>query len=349
MAAPATRPCFCEQYAFKGDCVCASLEAAGTTSVAARAAARELPRCAVDAASTKVAAAAGAAAASATGSSGSGAGASPSVLLLEHVRHLATMDDEGTEIKDAYLLIVDGVIQAVGPMSGAASMEREFATALSVHGLQRLDCRNHVVLPGLVNTHHHMFQTLTRCVAQDASLFVWLQHLYEPWCRLTGDDLFTATQTAMAEMLLSGCTCASDHHYVFPNDVTLDHQIRAAREVGMRFTATRGAMSLGKSKGGLPPDRLVEEEPAILADMERLVRAYHDPARYSMLRIALAPCSPFSVTEVLMRDAAVLARAYPGVRLHTHREYPEVCMRPTCVASSRIASRLAAASDIDHK
>jgi len=180
-----------------------------------------------------------------------------------------------------------------------------------------IDLSRHIALPGLVNTHHHMFQSLTRALAQDAELFDWLRHLYPIWQGLRGQHLTVAAKTAMAELLLSGCTTASDHHYIFPNDVQLEHEIIAAQELGLRFHAARGSMSLGESAGGLPPDSLVESERHILRDTQRLIETWHDPAPQSMLRIVVAPCSPFSVSEDLMRESAALARAY-GTQLHTH-------------------------------
>lgn len=231
-----------------------------------------------------------------------------STLLVRRARVVVTMDDARREIADGSVFARDGVIEAVGPGAGLP------ATADVV-----IDARDHVVLPGLVNTHHHFYQTLTRAVpaAQDAELFGWLKTLYPIWARLTPEMAYVSTQTAMAELLLSGCTTTSDHLYLYPNGVRLDDTIEAAREVGMRFHAARGAMSVGESKGGLPPDALVEDEAAILADTERLIERWHDPARFAMTRIVVAPCSPFSVGRELMRDAALLARER-GVSLHTH-------------------------------
>jgi cytosine/adenosine deaminase-related metal-dependent hydrolase len=173
------------------------------------------------------------------------------------------------------------------------------------------------VLPGLINTHHHMYQTLTRACAQDKELFAWLRELYPIWSRLTGEAVYVSAKLAMAELILSGCTTSSDHLYIFPNDVKLEDEIRAAQEIGMRFHAARGSMSVGESKGGLPPDSVVEDEAAILRDTQRVIETYHDKNRYAMLRIVVAPCSPFSVSQNLMREAATLARSH-GVHLHTH-------------------------------
>jgi cytosine/adenosine deaminase-related metal-dependent hydrolase len=176
-----------------------------------------------------------------------------------------------------------------------------------------------IVLPGLVNTHHHLYQTLTRAVpaAQDATLFQWLKTLYPIWAGLTPEAVYTSTLVGLAEMMLSGCTTASDHLYIYPNGCRIDDEIRAAQEIGIRFHPTRGSMSLGESQGGLPPDRVVEEEGFILKETRRAIEEFHDPEPYSMLRIAVAPCSPFSVTPDLMREAAALARSY-DVQLHTH-------------------------------
>jgi cytosine/adenosine deaminase-related metal-dependent hydrolase len=182
-----------------------------------------------------------------------------------------------------------------------------------------LDLRGHLVLPGLVNTHHHFYQTLTRAVpaAQDANLFNWLKTLYPIWARLTPDDIFVSTQTALAELALSGCTTASDHLYLFPNGSRLDDEIAAAKEIGVRLQASRGSMSLGESQGGLPPDSVVDTEDNILKDSQRLIQQYHDPKPGAFVQVVLAPCSPFSVTGELMKQSAALARQY-GVHLHTH-------------------------------
>ncbi len=182
-----------------------------------------------------------------------------------------------------------------------------------------LDLKGHIVLPGLVNTHHHFYQTLTRAVpaAQDANLFNWLKTLYPIWARITPDDIFISTQTAMAELALSGCTTAADHLYLFPNGSKLDDEIAAASEVGLRLQASRGSMSLGESQGGLPPDSVVDSEDVILKDSQRLIEKYHDAKAGAMMQIVLAPCSPFSVSSELMKQSAKLARKY-GVRLHTH-------------------------------
>lgn len=229
-------------------------------------------------------------------------------LLLHHADILVTMDATRREIPDGAVFIRDGVIEAVGP-----------SAELPAHADEVRDLSGRIVLPGLVNTHHHMYQSLTRAVpgAQDAELFGWLQTLYPMWAGLTPEMIRVSTLTAMAELILSGCTTSSDHLYLYPNGSRLDDSIEAATLIGMRFHACRGSMSVGRSKGGLPPDALVEDEAAILADSRRLIETWHDPARHAMLRIAVAPCSPFSVSRDLMRESALLARSY-GVSMHTH-------------------------------
>jgi cytosine/adenosine deaminase-related metal-dependent hydrolase len=227
-------------------------------------------------------------------------------LLVKNATVVATMDDERREIAGGGLFIRNNVIEQVGP-----------SAELPSDADRTLDLSDHLVLPGLVNTHHHLYQSLTRVLAQDADLFTWLKTLYPIWANLTDEAVYISTLTGLAELALSGCTTSSDHLYVFPNDCTLDNQIRAAGEIGVRFHAARGSMSLGESQGGLPPDRVTEDEAFILKDSQRLIENYHDPERHAMIRIVLAPCSPFSVTPDLMRESADLARAY-GVRLHTH-------------------------------
>jgi len=229
-------------------------------------------------------------------------------LLVLHAELMATMDDHRREIPDGGLFIRDGFIEAVGPSNQLPQEADEI-----------LDLSGHVLLPGLINTHHHFYQTLTRAVpeAQNANLFNWLKTLYPIWARMKPEDIRISTQTALAELALSGCTTAQDHLYLFPNGSRLDDEIYAARQVGLRLHASRGSMSLGESKGGLPPDSVVEDEDAILKDSQRLIETYHDPKPGSMTQIVLAPCSPFSVTGELMRQSALLARQY-GVHLHTH-------------------------------
>jgi len=228
-------------------------------------------------------------------------------LLIKNA-HIVTMDDHQREIPEGGLFIRRGLIQEVGPMSELPPTADEV-----------LDLKGHIVLPGLVNTHHHFYQTLTRAVpaAQDANLFNWLTTLYPIWARIRPEDIFTSTQTALAELALSGCTTASDHLYLFPNGSKLDDEIAAAQEIGLRLQASRGSMSLGASQGGLPPDSVVDSEDSILKDSQRLIEEYHDAKTGAMVQIVLAPCSPFSVTTDLMKQSAKLAREY-GVHLHTH-------------------------------
>ncbi|MFT4268912.1 MAG: 8-oxoguanine deaminase [Xenophilus sp.] len=229
-------------------------------------------------------------------------------LLIRNADCVATFDDARRELKGASVLVRGHRIEAIGP-----------ADELPQQADEVIDARGHLVLPGLVNTHHHMYQSLTRALpaTQDAELFGWLRGLYPVWAGLTPEMVRVSTQVAMAELLLSGCTTSSDHLYLYPNGVRLDDSIEAAQQIGMRFVATRGAMSLGQSQGGLPPDSLVERESAILADAQRLIERWHDAAHGAMVNVAVAPCSPFSVSRDLMREAAALARHHK-VRLHTH-------------------------------
>ncbi len=227
-------------------------------------------------------------------------------LLLRGAQVVVTMDDARRELAGADVLWRGGVIDAVG-------------VGLVAEGATVIDARGCVVTPGLINTHHHLFQTLTRGVpgGQDALLFGWLQTLYPIWARFTPDHVHVSALIGLAELALSGCTLSSDHLYLFPNGARLDDSIAAAQELGVRLLATRGSMSIGQSAGGLPPDSLVEREAAILNDCIRVIDAFHDPAPGAMIQVGVAPCSPFSVSRGLMRDAAVLARD-KGVRLHTH-------------------------------
>ncbi|MFY0309579.1 8-oxoguanine deaminase [Leisingera sp. D0M16] len=226
-------------------------------------------------------------------------------ILIQNADTVLTMDDSRRVLHGADVLIRGGVIAAVGQ-------------GLQTSG-ETVSGRGCVVTPGLVNTHHHLYQNLTRAVpgAQDALLFGWLQRLYPVWARFTPDEMFVSAQLGLAELALSGCTLSSDHLYLYPNGSRLEDTIHAARDIGLRFHPTRGAMSIGESDGGLPPDSLVENERAILDDMIRVVDAFHDPSEGSMCRVGLAPCSPFSVSRELMRDAALMARD-KGVMLHTH-------------------------------
>jgi 8-oxoguanine deaminase len=237
-------------------------------------------------------------------------------LLIHRARCIATQDDANTELNDASLLLKGGRIERIIPAGENTDAEiSELLTQVD----EVIDARRHVVVPGLINTHHHMVQSLTRAVpqVQNAELFSWLKGLYPIWAGLTPEMVLVSNQVAMAELLLSGCTTSSDHLYIYPNGVRLDDSIEAAHTIGMRFTATRGSMSVGESQGGLPPDSVVEKEPAILKETQRLIETWHDASFGSMTHVAVAPCSPFSVSQDLMREAAKLARAH-GVRLHTH-------------------------------
>jgi len=229
-------------------------------------------------------------------------------LLIKNARLVATMDDDRRRIHQGGLFVRANVIEQMGPTD-----------TLPPTADRVIDASDWIVLPGLVNTHHHLYQTLTRALpkAQDARLFDWLKTLYPIWAGLTDEGVYVSAQVGLAELILSGCTTTSDHLYIYPNDTRLDAEITAARELGVRFHPCRGSMSLGASKGGLPPDRVVEDEEAILRDCERVVNTYHEPQRYGMCRIVVAPCSPFSVTEGLMRESATWARER-GLTLHTH-------------------------------
>lgn len=231
-----------------------------------------------------------------------------STLLVRNAAFVATFDDQRRELRDAGLFARNGFIEQVGPTAELPDKADRI-----------LDLTGYILLPGLVNTHHHFYQTLTRAIpsAQDANLFNWLTALYPIWARLTPEDISVSTQTALAELALSGCTTASDHLYLFPNGSRLDDEIEAARQVGLRLHASRGSMSVGQSAGGLPPDSVVEGEDAILADSRRLIEAYHQSGPGAITQIVVAPCSPFSVSQHLMRESAALAREY-GVQLHTH-------------------------------
>ena len=229
-------------------------------------------------------------------------------LLIRDAAQIVTFDDAGSTYSDGSILVRDNAIEALGT---AHDLPREADRVV--------DARGCLVIPGLVNTHHHFYKTLTRAVpgTQDVALFDWLVTLYPLWARLRPEALRSATAVACAELLLSGCTTSSDHTYMWPNGCSIDDQIEVAQQIGLRFHAARGSMSVGRSQGGLPPDECVEDEGAIVADTQRVIERYHDPGRFAMTRIVVAPCSPFSVSAGLMRESLALARSY-GVHAHTH-------------------------------
>tara|TARA_B100000945_G_C20423558_1_gene619246 strand:- start:3054 stop:4448 length:1395 start_codon:yes stop_codon:yes gene_type:complete len=231
-------------------------------------------------------------------------------ILLKNIDLLATMDNSFSVLEDCSLVAEDGIIRNIAAEGIDLEEGEEYET---------IDMSGYLVMPGMINCHHHMYQSLTRVVpkAQNVGLFQWLKVLYPIWGKLTPEAIYVSSVIAMSELLLSGCTSSSDHLYMYPNGVSLDDSIRAANDIGIRFHPTRGSMSLGESGGGLPPDHLVEKEGEILADCQRVIEEYHDDSYGSMLRIGLAPCSPFSVSEELMKATANMAKEY-NVRLHTH-------------------------------
>jgi cytosine/adenosine deaminase-related metal-dependent hydrolase len=243
-----------------------------------------------------------------------------STLLVRNAAQIVAMDESDTRWADGGIYVEENVIRQIGP-----------STSLPETADHIVDARGMVILPGLVNTHHHFYQTLTRNLpaAQNANLFNWLRVHYPMWAGMTPEAIYVSSKIAMAELMLSGCTTSSDHTYIWPNGARLDDQIQAAQEMGLRFHAARGSMSVGASQGGLPPDEVVEDEEAILRDSRRVIEQFHDANRYSMLRIVLAPCSPFSVSPDLMRQSIELARSY-GVHGHTHlaetRDEHEYCL-----------------------
>ena len=239
-------------------------------------------------------------------------------LLVKNADVLVTMDADRREIKDGALLVKDNAIHTVGTTSEVEAWLADQPTLSPTD--HTVSAEGTVVLPGLVNCHHHLYQTLTRTVGTGGGmvLFDWLKTLYPIWAEMDGEAVYVSAKLGLSEMVLGGATTVADHLYLFPNGATLDDEIRAAQEVGVRFHPTRGSMSLGESQGGLPPDRVCDSEEHILKDSQRVIERFHDPEPYSMLRIGLAPCSPFSVTTELMRESAALARQYPLVNLHTH-------------------------------
>jgi 8-oxoguanine deaminase len=237
-------------------------------------------------------------------------------ILIQHAHTLVTMDAQRREISDGAVAIQDNRIEWVGP---TADIPPDFSN----DAVEIVNARGRIVLPGFVNTHHHFYQTLTRVIpgAQDAVLFDWLKTLYPIWAQIGPEDVRLSTRLALTELLLSGCTTSSDHHYLWPNGSRIDDQFEAAEQSGLRFHGARGSMSLGESDGGLPPDNITENEATILQDCRRVVEQYHDPAPFAMRRVVIAPCSPFSVSQELMRESAALARSFgpqANVHLHTH-------------------------------
>ena len=228
-------------------------------------------------------------------------------ILIKNADHILTMDDDRRELTGADVLISDGVISQIGPDLAATA------------GTKVIAANGAIVTPGLVNTHHHLFQSLTKAVpgGQNALLFGWLQNLYPIWGRFGPEEFYHSGVLGLAELAASGCTLTSDHQYMFPNGARLDDTIAAAQDIGLRFHATRGSMSIGHSDGGLPPDAFVEKEAEILHDCIRVVDAFHDATEGAMVQVGLAPCSPFSVSRDLMKESAILARD-KGVMLHTH-------------------------------
>lgn len=237
-------------------------------------------------------------------------------LLIEHAHRLVTMDQQRREIEDGAVVIENQKISFVGTTVEVDQWIENSNLTID----RRIDASGTVILPGLINCHHHLYQTLTRSIgtAQGLSLFDWLKTLYPIWGQMDAEAVYISAKLGLVELILSGATTVADHLYLFPNDAKLDDEIRAAQELGVRFHPTRGSMSLGESQGGLPPDNVCENEADIIADCIRVIEEFHDPKPYSMLRIGLAPCSPFSVTPELMKRCADLARQYKGVNLHTH-------------------------------
>ena len=241
-----------------------------------------------------------------------------STLLVKGAEVVVTMDAMRREIRGGSVFVRGDAIETVGTDADVAAWIA--ADPVARTPARTVSARGCVILPGLVNCHHHLFQSLTRTIGTGSGLglFDWLKKLYPIWAELNPDAVYVSARLALCELVLSGATTVADHLYLFPNGSRLDDEIRAAQEIGVRFHPTRGSMSVGESGGGLPPDRIVEDERAILADSRRVIEAFHDPAPRSMLRIGLAPCSPFSVSPELMIDSARLARSFERVGLHTH-------------------------------
>lgn len=242
-------------------------------------------------------------------------------LLIKNAAVLVTMNEDRDEIQNGAVLVEDNRIEWVGPSAEVDRTLAETRPDLARAGVDKIiDAGGCVVMPGLVNCHHHLYQTLTRTIGTGTGkiLFDWLKFLYPIWAELTPEAVYISAKIGLSELVLSGCTTVADHLYLYPNGSKIDDEIRAAQEVGVRFHPTRGSMSLGESQGGLPPDRVCDTEPAIIKDCIRAIETFHDPEPLSMLRIGVAPCSPFSVTADLMRESVEMARQYPLVNLHTH-------------------------------
>jgi 8-oxoguanine deaminase len=250
-------------------------------------------------------------------------------IFLRNADVVVTMDEEKREIEDGAVLVEDNQILNVGTTKEV----EEFIEKMEIKVDETIDCAGTVVLPGFINCHHHLYQTLTRTVGtgEGLELFDWLTKLYLIWGKMDGEAVYVSAKLGLCELIMSGATTVADHLYLFPNGAKLDDEIRAAQELGVRFHPTRGSMTLGRSKGGLPPDEVTEDEEAILEDSKRLIETYHDPKKYSMLRMNLAPCSPFSVTASVMKKSAELARKYEKVGLHTHlcetKDEEEFCLK----------------------
>lgn len=244
-----------------------------------------------------------------------------STIFVKNAEVLATMNESRQEIRNGTLLVENNQILWVGPTAEAERWVASHRPDLALDGFdQTIDASGCVVIPGLVNCHHHLYQTLTRTIGTGSgkTLFDWLKFLYPIWAELTPEAVYVSAKIGLTELVLSGCTTVADHLYLYPNGSKIDDEIRAAQEVGVRFHPTRGSMSLGESQGGLPPDRVCDSEPDIIKDCIRAIETFHDSNPFSMLRIGLAPCSPFSVTADLMRETVEIARQYPLVNLHTH-------------------------------
>lgn len=267
-------------------------------------------------------------------------------ILVTQCDNLIYEEVASSEIKQGAIAVEENRVLWVGPTAEIDRYIAETRPDLARDGFdQVIDARGCVIIPGLVNCHHHLYQTLTRTIGTGTGmvLFDWLKFLYPIWAEMPPEAVYVSAKIGLSELVLSGCTTVADHLYLYPNGSKIDDEIRAAQEIGVRFHPTRGSMSLGESQGGLPPDRVCDTEPDIIKDCIRAIETFHDPNSLSMLRIGVAPCSPFSVTEQLMRESVELARQYPLVNLHTHlaetRDEDRFCMemfgkRPVAYAES---------------